>query len=155
MRAVFGWTSIQAAISALFYFVEHASLPAVPHVDAICGAITEANPSLASIASLLTDLLTSHQPLCLGSPAFVALAQETIAKLEAIEDQSKEPLNIPFKVCGPSCDVCKQLHAFCTVSTATHTEVKSAGASSKNRKHLMSVLEPYNHLVTIDTHTSR
>lgn len=154
MRLVHGWAAIQSAILTLFFFVEHASLPAVPHVDEICGAITEANPSLVSIASLLTDLLTSYQALCLGSPAFVTLAQETIAKLEEVEWMAQAPLTIPFKVCSPSCDVCKQLHTFCT-STATYTEVRNAGASSKNRQHLMGVLEPYNHLVTIDTHTSR
>jgi hypothetical protein len=103
----------------------------------------------------LSELASSKKALCSRSPAFVALAQETITKLEAIEELTKDPLNIAFKVCGPSCDVCKQLHAFCTVSTVTSTEITKAGAGSKNRKHLTSMLEPCSKLVAIKTRTNR
>lgn len=156
MKVARGSSASRSAISALFFFVEHASLPAVPHVDAICGAIIRANLELeAELVPLVTELASSRAAICSRSPAFAALARDTITKLEAIEDQSRDPLVIPFNVCSPSCKVCKQLHAFCTVSTATSTTIAKAGAHSTNRRHLMRVLQPHDRHVDINTHTSR
>jgi hypothetical protein len=156
MELVSSRVAIQSAIAALFYFVKHASLPASPHVDILCGAISRANLDLqADLVPLLTDLASDHQSLCSHSPAFLTLAVDTISKIEAVEQMTRSPLIIPFTVCAPSCEVCTQLHGFCTSPTAVRTEIQRAGANSKNRRHVMSIMESYSQHVTINTHTSR
>jgi hypothetical protein len=157
MKVARGSSAIRSAISALFFFVEHASLPAVPHVDAISGAIIRANLELeAELVPLVTELASSRAALCSHSPVFATLARDTITKLEAIEQlTTRDPLIIPFNVCSPSCKVCQQLHAFCTTSTATSTTIAKAGARSTNRRHLMRVLQPHDRHVDISTNTSR
>lgn len=105
MKVARGSSAIRSAISALFFFVEHASLPAVPHVDAISGAIIRANLELeAELVPLVTELASSRAALCSHSPVFATLARDTITKLETIEQlTTRDPLIIPFNVCSPSC----------------------------------------------------
>lgn len=156
MQAPRSPAATRSALAALLCFVDIASLPASPHIDALCVAITRANLDLeADLVPLLTELPPSTQSLCVHSPAFVVLVRETVTKLEARERMGRNPLIVPFKVCGPSCDICKQLHDFCASSTATRTEIFRAGGKSKNRQHLLSMLQPYSqHILTL-THTSR
>jgi hypothetical protein len=66
-----------------------------------------------------------------------------------------DPLEIPFHMCSPACDVCKQLYLFCADHRTTHIEIQRAGGGSKNRLHVKKMLEPYGHLVTITGHSSR
>jgi hypothetical protein len=156
MQAPRGPAAMRSALAALLCFVDIASLPASPHVDTLCGAINRANLDLeADLVPLLTELPSSTQSLCVHSPAFVLLVRETITKLEARERMGRNPLIVPFKVCAPSCDICRQLHVFCANSTATRTEIFRAGGKSKNRQHLLSMLQPYSQHIYYTTHTSR
>jgi hypothetical protein len=142
----------------LFFLDRTKSVPSSAHVETLCGAIARANLELDTVLGpLLITMSTTSKALCVQSPAFLNLVRTALAQLEAKQRRAKDAMRIPFNKCTTSslCATCNQLEAFCINPASVATEVAKAGAGSKNRKHLMAMLQSYGDLVVIKTHTSR
>lgn len=150
-------SDLDDAFSVVFSFVHQAALPAGPHLDAICGEISAMLGSGQRLAPVLTKLASIDTGMCAHSGPFVSLVQGAITELEAAQRRERDPPEIPFNVCAPGCDVCRQIKVFCSTFGMMRTEIFRAGSNSKNRDHIFRMLEPYPHarLVDINTHSRR
>lgn len=148
-------SDLDDAFSVVFSFVRQAALPARPHLDAICGEISAMLGRGQRLAPVLTKLASIDTGMCAQSAPFVSLAQGAITELEATQQRERDPPEIPFYVCAPGCDVCRQIKVLCSTFGMVRTEIFRAGSRSKNREHIFSMLEQYQHRLTINTHTRR
>lgn len=152
VRGVTDHDVLRSSFLAVASLVHRASLPAEPHIDAICAAIATSKLYLQKhIVPLLNDLASLGDKLFAQRPAFVTLVGVTIAKLEERERLKQDPVSAPFRRCRPGCEVCKQLHDFFVTSPSTvRMEIVRCGAGTTNRAHLYHILsDEYRKLVQI------